>query len=269
MHTLRTLLLSGLLMALILSSTLADNSFKATLFDKPLHETHSPLPPDRYNPQAKSILSCFYYLHLMVKQVDFGEIGAAEISFTFVPKGQPEPPCRQKDTKDERVVDFNGGAFYFQGVKSDYVFFTAADGANGAMGFSVYNNSGMWIFADTAVDVHSIKLMTPVFDIDKRPWYENPVTLRYQKAYEAPCSLQADEKKCWELVKQATGLTDQTPPDCSVAYKDLEKSSPNQDTKELAADSSVIRYEVEVVLDGHGVIRVTPISKAEACYPAD
>jgi hypothetical protein len=133
-------------MGSIFPCALATDPFKAALFDKPLHESHAPLPPDPLNPQAKATLSCYYYPHLMVKQIDLGEEGAAEVSFTFIPKDLQEPPCLRKKAKDEKDVDFNGGAVYFQGVKGDYVFFIAADGSNGAMGFSIFNDSGISIF---------------------------------------------------------------------------------------------------------------------------
>jgi len=265
----RILLLCGLLVTSVSSFVFATDSVKATLFDKPLHERHAPLPPDPLNPQAKATLSCYYYPRLMVKQVDLGEMGAAEITFTFIARNQQEPPCRQKDAEDEKVVDLNARACYFEGVKGDYVFFKSFDGTEGAWGFTVLDLSGSVIFDFAAVNIHSINLMLPIEDFDQRPWHTNPLTVRYQTAYLAPCSLRSDEVKCWNLIREATGLTDKTPPDCTAAYKDLEKRDPNQDPKEAAADPSVVRFEVEAVLDSRGVIRITPVSKAGACYPAD
>lgn len=249
------------------------SAWAATLslqFDKPLHEKRLALPPDPDNPQSKPMLSCFYFPHLMIKQVDLGEKGAEQLSMTFVPKGQPEPACRRGNAKDEKVINSNTWSGYFKGVKGGYVFFDASDGAEGGEGFAIFSSADNdKLFDDLASDIHSVELMMPVQDIDQRPWYENPLTLRYQRLYLAPCSLRSDEKKCWSLIQQATGLTEKSPPDCSASYQAIEKQAPPEQLKATMADPSVIRYEVEVVLDDHGVIRVTPVSKALECYAAE
>ena len=255
-----------LLLGLVCSSVWA--ATPSLLFDKPLHEKQLPLPPDPGNPQSKPMLSCFYFPHLLVKQIDMGEVGAAQLSMTFVPKGQQEPACRRENAKDEKVINTWDG--YFKGVKGGYVFFDASDGSEGGQGFAIFSADGNdKLFDDLAGDVHSIELMAPVQDVDQRPSYENPLKLRYQRLYLAPCSLRSDEKTCWGLIRQATGLTEKSPPDCSASYQAAEKQTSPEQLKATMADPSVIRYEVEVVLDGRGVIRVTHASKATGCYAAE
>jgi hypothetical protein len=257
-------------LAFALACSSASAATAALPFDKPLHEKRLALPPDPYNPQGKPALTCFYFPHLMVKQVDLGEKGAEQLSMTFVPKGQPEPACQRADAKDEKVVDSNAWSGYFKGVKGDYVFFEGSDGAEGGESFAVFGSADAGkLFDDLASEMHSVELMAPVQDIDQRPWYENPLTLRYQRLYLAPCSLRSDAKRCWGLVQRATGLTEKSPPDCSASYQAIEKQAPPEQLQATMADPSLIRYEVEVVLDGHGVIRVTPVSKALECFAAE
>ncbi|MBM7130312.1 hypothetical protein [Dyella mobilis] len=239
---------------------------KVQLFDPPLSEQHQPLPADPLNPQTKPALSCFYYPHLMVKQVDMGEVGAEQLSILFVENGKKPPACRRENARDEKVIgDWSG---YFRGVRAEYVFFAGADGANGGTPFAVFNPEGEKLFADTAVDMHSVKTMRPPQPLSQRPWYENPLELDYRRVYLAPCSMRSNAQTCWSEIRQATGLS-QAAPDCSAAYAAQEKTASAGQLAELRADPSVVEYEVHAVLDGRGVIQVTPVSPALACYPAE
>ncbi len=57
----------------------------SSVFDKPLQVVRVKLPPDPLNPQARARVSCFYFAHVMVKEVDLGEKGADQLS--IVPLG--------------------------------------------------------------------------------------------------------------------------------------------------------------------------------------
>lgn len=93
--------------------------------------------------------------------------------------------------------------------------------------------------------------------------------LRYERVYLASCSMRADPEGCWQTIRQASGLSDATPPDCSASYEAEEKRMPAESRQKNAADPSVISYEVEAVVDDIGtVVRVTPVSKATACWAA-
>jgi hypothetical protein len=160
---------------------------------------------------------------------------------------------------------------YFKGVRGKFVFFDGADGENGGSLFSVYSAVyGTSIFADiTASELVSIDSIPAVAQSDTNRETESGIKLRYRRVYEASCSLRLDEKKCWATIKEITGLTEMSPPSCSASYEAEEKKSPS-DTKSFESDPSVITYDVEVVLDSRNTVaRVTPISKAIGCYPAD
>jgi hypothetical protein len=236
------------------------------LFDPPLHEQHVPLPPDSLNPQAKPSLSCFYYPHLMVKQVDLGEKGAEQLSMLFVGDGKEPPACRRENARDEHVITGWGG--YFRGVRAGYVFFDGDDDWNGGTPFAVFSPDGEKLFNDAATKLHSVKAMRQPPPLSQRPWYENPLVLHYRRVYLAPCSMRADTQGCWDQIRQATGLP-QVAPDCSAAYAAQEKGVSAAALTDVRANPSVIEYEVEATLDEHGVIRVVPVSPALACYPAE
>jgi hypothetical protein len=254
MRTLEYLACCGVSLALALPLPCAAES--AGLFDKPLREVHTPLPRDPDNPQSKPMLSCIYFPHFVIKQVDLGEIGAEQLSIIPVPKGQAAADCHRENVKSEMVVDAKQWSGYFKGVKGDFVFFDADDGTNNAMGFAVFSGlDGTRIFEDVSAGMRAIELTHAASAASDTA----SVKLSYRRTYQASCSLRADEKNCWEKIRDATGLADVAPPDCAAAYKGVE-----------AGDPSVIGYSVEVVLDlRHTVLRVTPTSKATSCRAAD
>jgi hypothetical protein len=256
---------------LVPAFSIALASGSASLFDKPLHETHKPLPPDPYSPLGKAMLSCFYYPNFMVKQVDLGEKGAEQLSILpYWMKDNKEPPCLRANANDEMVIGPREWGGYFEGAKDDFVFFVSADGSDGGSSFAVFDAVDAWkIFVDAEkVTKNSTEFTT--FEVLNHPKDDNDsaLELRYRRVYRAPCSLWADETNCWGLVRNITGLTESAPPNCAAAYEAEEKKSPEND-KSLRADPSVITYDVEVVLDSGGAVRVTPISKAIDCYPAE
>jgi hypothetical protein len=263
-----SIFLSGVMLVLAFSPAWAGGS--SLLFDKPLHETHKPLTNNAYNPGIKSMLSCYYYPNFMVKEVYLGEKGARQLSILpYWMKDNKKPPCLRANATDEMVMVWSG---YFEGVKNDFVFLESADGSNGGSFFGVFNAvEASKIFVDAAKWIKNsaeftslVVLNYPKNDNDNDPALE----LRYRRLYRAPCSLRADEKNCWSLIRKITGLTEVSPPNCAAAYEVEEKESP-EDAKSLMTDPSVITYDVEVVLDSGTAIRVTPVSKAMGCYPAE
>jgi hypothetical protein len=269
MRLLKAIVLSGLSLCPALSLASAKDS--SSLFDKPIREVRTPLPRDPDNPQSKPMLSCFYYSHFMIKQIDLGEIGAQQISILYIQKGHEQPPCRRPNAKDEKVLDPKAWDGYFKGVKGDVIFLDAADGVNGGQGFAVINVSdGAKVFDDVAKsEMSAIELISPTAQSDPNINPNTAIKLSYTRVYQAPCSLRADEKNCWLTIKQITGLTEQAPPDCAAWYEAEEKRLPDR-KRESASDPSVITYDVEVLLDSRNtIVRVTPISKAVECYGAD
>jgi hypothetical protein len=77
--------------------------FRPALFDKPTQVARVPLSHDPQDPQAKARVSCFYYPHFMVKEIDLGEQGAEQLS--IVPLvATTKPGCRRENAVDETVI---------------------------------------------------------------------------------------------------------------------------------------------------------------------
>jgi len=225
------------------------------LFDKPAKAVKVPLAADPLNPRSKPALSCFYFSNFAVKQIDRGEVGAEQLSIVPLGTGQPYN-CREANAEGEKVVDVKDWSGYFKGVKGSYVFFDADDGQNGGLAFAVFDASdGKKIFEDTTKGLQAIRL-TP-----------SGMVLHYSRVYAPGCSLFADAAGCWAKIKQATGLTRPSPPDCAAAYKAEEKRMKGT-SHQAASVPSVVDYEAEVVL-GAGRSKVSPAGGQVACRLAD
>jgi hypothetical protein len=242
--------LSGLSPAPALSATPA-------LFDTPAKILRLPLAGDPANPGAKAQLSCFYYPHFMVKEVDLGELGAEQLSLIPIAAGQKKPTCVRANVPTEMVVSPDDWTGYFWGVKGSYVFFSAGDGWNGGMGFVIFAaGEAKKIFEDAAKTWRSIKLTA------------SGLSMRYQRVYEAPCSLLADQAACWKQIGQDTGITDANAPDCTAAYALEQKRTPAFATQVLS-DPTVFDYDVTTAIIATA-IKATPDSgKVLNCRPAD
>ena len=177
------------------------------LFDAPIKLVRLPLPADPANPQAKAQLSCFYFPRFMIKEVDLGELGAEQLSVIPVAQGAKRPVCKRENIDGEIVIPGDEWSGYFWGVKGGYVFFSAEDGWNGGMGFAVFDMNGKKLFEDAAKTWHSIQAVGP------------GATLRYQRVYEAPCSLKGEDGTgCWQQIQKDTGLASASAPDCAATY---------------------------------------------------
>lgn len=244
----------------------------SALFDKPLAERHIPLPHDRYNPQAKPMLSCFYYPKLMVKQEDRGEIGAARLSITFVPENGRIPACSLKPGKGEVQIDGrNVWSGYFMGVKDEFVFFTSGDGSNGGDGLAVFDINGTKLFSDLISGIHGVDLLSSRQSGSEHPAQARLLGLNYRRTYVATCSLMQDGAQCWEQIRQLTGLEEANPPDCRKAYSAAHELTPAESWEAFIKDNSVIEYDVEIKLDNAGtILQLRPASSgADNCHPAD
>src|SRR5262249_38342723 len=151
------------------------------------------------------------------------------------------PECAEADIANEKVLNAKEWSGYFKGAKGNYVFFDADDGFNGGLGFAVYYGpDGKKLFDDAAKSWHAVKRKGA------------RLRLRYVRTYLASCSLFADAQGCWAKIKQDTGLTQPTPPDCSAAYKAEQirmQGNKNVTPAQIAADPTVVDYEAETVLD--------------------
>src|SRR5579883_2345248 len=149
---------------------------KSSLFDAPLQTLTRTLPAAKGH--NKTVITCRYYAHFMVKQVDEGEVGAAQLS--IVPLGgSAKPACQRPNVASEKVVSPRDWSGYFKGVKGDYVLFDADDGVNGGLGFAVIAAAtAKKRFEDSAVG--ALKGVALAGDV---------LTLRYARSYSAECSV--------------------------------------------------------------------------------
>lgn len=269
----KTAALMGFAMLCLLAGISPAWADAASLFDKPVRETRVPLPINPDVPGAKPMLTCWYYPRFMVKQVDRGEKGAEQLIIAPIAANHGVPPCDEKPGKDEQPIpDWSG---YFWGVKSNYVFFQAADGVNGGTGFAVFNaDNGQRLHTGSMSDEHfrALQLLTPASKRGNDPRISlppYPLLMRYLSNFQAPCSLRSAPAACWKLVRHTLGLVQVAPPDCIKAYADQEQQASTQDKTAVASNPTVITYEVEAVVDGDGVVRLAPSSSATACFPAE
>ena len=231
----------------------------AGLFDKPVKVVKVPLPADPANPQAKPMVSCFYFKDFAVKQIDRGEIGA-ELSIVPLAAGGEAYKCGESAAAGEIAVDAKEWSGYFSGVKGAHIFLRADDGVNGGLGFAIFNAGGKKLFDDTAKGTQGPR------SIDITP---SGLLLHYTRVYEAGCSLFADPAGCWAKVRQSTGLTQAAAPDCASSYKAEQqrmKGTPHQ--AKVASYPSVVDYEAETVLQG-GLTKVSAVQGKAACRLPD
>jgi hypothetical protein len=98
-------------------------------------------------------VSCFYYRDFLVKEIDLGEVGAAQLSVLPYDAKGPRPKCHRANAANERVVSAKDWAGYFRSVQGRLVLFDAEDGWEaGSLGFAAFSaDTGRKIFDDAAV----------------------------------------------------------------------------------------------------------------------
>jgi hypothetical protein len=218
-------------------------------FDVPVKVVSLPLPANRLNPTAKPAVTCSYYSHFMVKQVDLGDQGAAELSLQ--PIKAALPACERKNALNEIVIPPKEWAGYFKGVSGDDVYFVGSSTFAGGTLFAVFSPNGKKLFDDVANGF----LPSPSGVAD-RP-------MRLRRIYNARCSVAGSEaEKCIAQIKQVTGLG--AVPDCKAIYAAKKRM--------LAfgiEDPTAVEYEAELsVVDGKS--RFTPAADSAAiCRPVD
>jgi hypothetical protein len=239
-------------LALSLSSAMAA---APSLFDTPKNTQVVNLPADPANPQAKPKRTCTYYPGLVVKEIDMGEVGAADLSITAI---SGEVPKCERDIAHEVNIDPETWSGYFKGAKGDFVFFDGEDGWNGGMPFAVFNGkTGHKLFTDTRKGDTYGAIETA----------EGALALRYRRVWLAPCSMMADVTGCWKKIVAATSLEESARPDCAVAYqKEMERTP--KFASDVHALPSVISYEVEARHAG-GKLTITPRPGSVECWLPD
>ena len=248
-----------------------------SLFDHPLKIRHVSLKADPLNPQAKRVVSCFTYPQFVVKQVDLGEVGADRLSIIPAAPGKATP-CRREKEQNEYVIQGDTWSGYFDGVKSDYVFFDAADGTNGGVGFMVFRVSDKRnLFEDTTEKgIRSLEIK------------DGTLQLRYQRVFAAKCSVVTVGAACRDAVMKETGVASASLSSCANRYQAAKEEMAKmrcdaQSAKDRACVDkelkhineqkwddapTVIAYEVEVSLSGASAV-IKPLSNALVCRPSD
>ena len=248
-----------------------------SLYEKPLRVRHTALKPDPLNPQAKRIVSCYDYEHFVVKQIDFGEVGADSLSVVPVEKGV-EFPCREAREPGEYVIPGDTWSGYFEGAKSDRLFFTAADGINGGLGFMVFSATGKKkLFEDVAAK--GLQAIETEGEI---------LRLRYQRVFASKCSVVTGGAACREAIAKETGVAAESLSLCAGGYQAAKKqmavmrcesektarsSCVEKELKLIEAQNwdaapTVIVYDVAVSRSGAAVV-IKPVGDALACRPSD
>jgi hypothetical protein len=246
-------------------------------FDSPLKVRNVRLAADPQNPKIRRQVTCFYYRSIVIKQVDYGEVGADRLALLPV-LSRNATQCHEDREALEYVVPADLWSGYFRGVKADYAFFDAPDGINGGLGFMVLR-----LFDRKAVleDVaqHGIK------SID---YEEGMLRLRYQRVFAGTCSIPTGGDSCRDALVRDTGVSAGSLSICSQGYRaareamakgrctaqsNRQKDCFQQEFDRLGEQkwdeaASVIVYEVEATVKD-GALVVTPRSDALACHPSD
>jgi hypothetical protein len=227
----------------------------AELFDKPDKVVHVPLPRDPANPRERHQVSCFFFPHVMVKEVELAGPGAEQLSLLPL-SGDKKPACRRENAADERVIAAADWTGSFKGVKGAYVFFDAEDGWNDGMGFAVVAaDSGRKLFDDVAKSIAAIRLGG------------DGISVRYVRVFGASCSLRADATGCWRKIQQDTGLAG-TPPDCTQLYEKERKRTPEH-AQQVIDDPTIVDYEATATISGTTRNVIPTSGKALGCRPAE
>ena len=247
-------------------------------FDPPLKIRHVELKPDPQNPHVKRRISCFYDRSIVVKQVDYGEVGAERLALLPV-LADNATPCRDGKESYEYEIPNDRWSGYFRGAKADYAFFDAPDGTNGGLGFMVLRVVDRKVlFEDTAE--HGIQSIE-VLDAGR-------LKLRYQRVYQGNCSAVSGGEPCRLTLSGDTGVATASLASCGAGYvaakqvmakgRCAAQGSKQSDClgRELAMLDEqrwneapiVIVYEVEVTL-GAATPVITRRSDALACRPSD
>ena len=246
-------------------------------FDKPAEVRHVRLGPARTQPVRYKEIRCSYFAGIMIKEWDEQEIGDKEISYVPAP-GSAKPPCQKASLPGERKLPVSDLTVYFLGYAGDAIFLGDADGANGTIGFFVFDpKSGKQRFTDTT------KLDSKFASIAND---NGTLKLGYVRALTGPCSVVTDGADCWPKFVQQSGYTGAAP-DCVAGYKQAAESfaadvckAQGGDQNKCLADQlarradwdktpSVVAFDVTASISPDNTAAVTPTGGPAQCWPSD
>ena len=256
------------LLVVIASGAAAREGQNAAPFDRP--------SPTKTLHAGKKEIRCYTFAHVMVKEIDAGEVGDEQIS--FLPAGSP---CQAKTAPNEHIVPGEKWSGYFLGAKGDYVLLSAEDGVNGGLGFSVYHGADT-----TGIFEDSVKSERGHLRFQSIEPGADGLRMRYTRVYTAACSVQSDGTPCWTRIANETHLPAATPPDCAAGYLHAKEELATarcqiahrnnaacikQEVDAMKADDaspSVIGYDVDVTITPSQT-SIQPVAGPVACWPAD
>ncbi len=259
---------------LVLSSLMGGETF-----DKPVRRQRIDLGKAANPLSDRHRVTCHYFPHFMVKEVDLGEVGADRLGIVPVTP-QSAGKCTRARSKGETVIPAKEWSGYFMGVKNGYIFFSGDDRWNGADSFAVFdsragkNKTGKKLFEDSAKADISFLV---------RP--DGTIVMRYLRVVTDDCLVLKDAS-CWQRMAAKYSLDAAAAPDCRKGYEASAESMAKerctgkpgdqaaciQKERPLALQQafdspSVISYPVEVELGTTPVIK--PAGAALGCWPAD
>jgi hypothetical protein len=230
---------------------------------------------------GKTEIRCYTFAHVMVKEIDAGEVGDEQISLLPIASATDRPPCQAKNVANERIIPSESWSGYFHGAKDDYVFLSADDGVNGGLGFSVYRGADPASLFQDAVKFEHDRVRFQSIAGDAAG-----LRLRYTRVYTAPCSVQTEGAACWTRIVAATHLPPAAPPDCAAGYLRAKQELASarceiahrktaacikQEIDGMKADDaspSVIGYDADVTVQPPQT-SIQPAGGPVICWPAD
>jgi hypothetical protein len=276
-----TAVLLALLSSLDLATASAREGQNVPPFDRPLQTRRVVIGPSPSTHGEKKEVCCYTFAHVMVKEIDAGEIGDEQISLLPIASPADRPPCQAKNVASEVVIPTESWSGYFHGATDDYVFLSAEDGVNGGLGFSVYRGADpASLFQD------SVKFEHDHVRFQSIAGEAGGLRLRYTRAYTGPCSVQTEGAACWARIADATHLPSTPSPDCAAGYLRAKQELAagrceiahqknaaciKQEIDHMQADDaspSVIGYDADVLIQPART-SIQPAGGSVACWPAD
>lgn len=249
-------------------------------FDRPLQARRVILGPSSSGKDEKKEVRCFTFAHVMVKEIDAGEVGDEQISILPL-AAAGRPPCQARDVPGEHVIPSESWTGYFLGASSGYVFLSAEDGVNGGLGFAVYRAADATSLFQDAVKLDGGRARFRSIVVDG-----TGLRLRYARVYSGHCSVQTEGAACWARIAAEAHLPASPAPDCAAGYLRAKQelaaarceiahrkdaACVKEEMQGMQADGaspSVIGYDVEVVLQPPRQA-IGPAGGAVSCWPAD
>src|SRR5260370_24590020 len=108
-------------------------------FDQPLSKKVVDLGRSESSPGRRAKVTCYFFPHFMVKEVDMGEKGAERLAIVPIAGYLSLGKCTKSQDPGEKVVKPDDWGGYFKRLKDNFVCFDADDGMNSGMPFAVFD----------------------------------------------------------------------------------------------------------------------------------